>query len=147
MFDLFKPNIPHLRSGLISNKCFINKRILLEKSRESNHYQHGLCPRRTSLTQKHCVNPRWATTSLTSREPHMNDSDLYWMLMTMLKHSPTAAGRQQPTKNKPHNPLSRNWRSKPGSGWTHPKDQSNGSQHITTYLTVAWAADTHCDPS
>lgn len=31
MFDLFKPNIPPLRSNLFSTNCCTNKRILLEK--------------------------------------------------------------------------------------------------------------------
>ena len=84
LYDLFKPNIPRLWSGLISNKCFINKRVLLEKSRKKRSAPSAqFLPPVWLLSTRHCGNPRRATTSLTSRKPHMNDSGLYWMLMTV----------------------------------------------------------------
>lgn len=65
MFDLFKPNIPHLWSGLISNKCFINKRVLLEKSRKKRSAPSAqFLPPVWLLSTRHCGNPRRATTSL-----------------------------------------------------------------------------------
>lgn len=85
MFDLFKPNIPHLWSGLISNKCFINKRVLLEKSRKKRSAPSAqfLPPRLTSLDATLWKSQTSDYISLTSRKPHMNDSGLYWMLMTV----------------------------------------------------------------
>lgn len=44
------------------------------------------------------------------------------MLNTLLQWLDVNGGG---TKNKSHNPLSRNWCSKPGLSWTRPKDQAN----------------------
>lgn len=88
-FELFTPNKPHRPAERASSGCFGNKKGLkLEESRKSRRRRcrHAALP---PFDFSGCVNPRRAAASVTSRKPHMNDSDLYWMLMAMFEHTHT----------------------------------------------------------
>lgn len=111
--DLFNPNIPYLWKCLILINLEIKKRVSLEKTNWSSTVSAPVWPLSTNSNILWILDKQLL--SLTSRQPRVNDANLYWMLMTTLN---ALLWRLEQTKNQSNNPLSCNCRSKPGWIWT-----------------------------
>lgn len=131
--DLFNPNIPHLWRRLILINLEIKKKGLAweEKTNWSSTVSAPVWPLSTNSNILWILDKQ--PLSLTSRQPRVNDADLYWMLMTTLNALLLYEGLNKPKIN-PAIP----------SHVTAAASQA-GSEHVCNYLPIVSAAATCCN--